>query len=219
MIKIENGQLIFQNQNPVHALKNINININKGDWISILGPSGSGKTSLLNVIGGIEKLSEGTIKVFGENISKIDSQSYRRNTIGYIYQDFRLLNQFSVLENVMLPQLPYQKRKALEESAKEVLIQLEMGHRLHHLPGELSGGEQQRTAIARAILNRPSILLCDEPTGNLDSINRENIMGVLTNLNKLNITIILVTHDLEVAKYGDRILYMRDGVLQEKVIV
>jgi putative ABC transport system ATP-binding protein len=216
LIKIENGQLIFHNQYPIYALKNVNLKINKGDWISVIGPSGSGKTSLLNVIGGIEKLNEGTIKVFDECLSKIDLQSYRRNTIGYIYQDFRLLKQFSVLENVMLPQLPYQKRSILEERAKEVLTQLEMGHRLQHLPGELSGGEQQRTAIARAIINRPSILLCDEPTGNLDSTNRENTMNILSNLHEQNITIVLVTHDLEVARYGDRILYMRDGLLQEK---
>ena len=206
MIEISNGQLIFKSHHSVQALKDVSFSIEKGDWITILGPSGSGKTTLLNVIGGTEQLTEGNVEVSGQdlkNLSDASLQEFRRNTIGYIYQDFRLFNQYSVLENVMMPQWPYLPRKELEQKAKGLLDQLQMTHRLHHLPGELSGGEKQRVAIARALLNEPDILLCDEPTGNLDTENRTNIMEVLTQLYIQGMTILVVTHDLELVHYGN----------------
>ncbi|MBP3041774.1 ABC transporter ATP-binding protein [Bacillaceae bacterium Marseille-Q3522] len=196
--------------------------IEKGEWINILGPSGSGKTTLLNVIGGMEHLSTGSIEVNEKNLSSLSEsklQLYRRTTIGYIFQDYRLFDQYTVLENVMLPQWPYEPRKTLAEKAKTVLAQIHMDHRLHALPGELSGGEKQRTAIARALLHEPQLLLCDEPTGNLDAENRENILQVLNELQQKGMTILLVTHDLEVAKWGTRKLFLRDGVLAETMAV
>ena len=145
--------------------------VEKGKWINILGPSGSGKTTLLNVVGGLLSLSSGTLEVDGEDISQLkgdDLQSYRREKIGYVFQDYRLFDQFTVLENVILPQLPYEPRKKIEEKAKTLLEQLQMSSPYQcPSPGNVSGGEKQRTAIARALLHEPSILLCDEPTGNL----------------------------------------------------
>ncbi|MGE8205163.1 ABC transporter ATP-binding protein [Heyndrickxia sp. NPDC080065] len=220
MIKLEKASVTYHGNHTVHALKEASIRIKKGEWVSILGPSGSGKTTLLNVIGGMEKLSDGMIEVNNQNLTAISEkelQEYRRNKIGYIFQNYRLFDQFSVLENVMIPQWPYQPRNKIENKAISLLQQLQMSHRMHHLPGELSGGEKQRTAIARALLHNPNILLCDEPTGNLDGENRENILEVLKRLHENGMTILLVTHDLEVAKNGSRQLKIRDGIVQERV--
>jgi putative ABC transport system ATP-binding protein len=203
-------------------LDNVTLSVEKGKWINILGPSGSGKTTLLNVVGGLLSLSSGTLEVDGEDISQLkgdDLQSYRREKIGYVFQDYRLFDQFTVLENVILPQLPYEPRKKIEEKAKTLLEQLQMSHRINALPRELSGGEKQRTAIARALLHEPSILLCDEPTGNLDAENRERILQILKDLHDQGMTILLVTHDVEVTKWGDEILYIRDGRIQENTPV
>jgi putative ABC transport system ATP-binding protein len=142
-------------------------------------------------------------------------QEYRREKIGFIFQDYRLFDQFTVLENTMLPQWPYQPKKLIREKAEAVLERLGMGHRLHALPQELSGGEKQRAAIARAILHDPQILLCDEPTGNLDEGNRRNILQILKGLNDNGMTILFVTHDQEAAAYGSRTLTIRDGKLRE----
>jgi putative ABC transport system ATP-binding protein len=142
-------------------------------------------------------------------------QEYRREKIGFIFQDYRLFDQFTVLENTMLPQWPYQPKKLIREKSEAVLERLGMGHRLHALPQELSGGEKQRAAIARAILHDPQILLCDEPTGNLDEGNRRNILQILKGLNDNGMTILFVTHDQEAAAYGSRTLTIRDGKLRE----
>ncbi|WP_062356121.1 ABC transporter ATP-binding protein [Bacillus kwashiorkori] len=217
-IQLEDATVTFKGVEPIHALKAVSFSVNEGEWINILGPSGSGKTTLLNVIGGMLQLSSGSIVVDGKNLSQLkndDLQSYRRTIIGYIFQDYRLFDQYTVLENVMLPQWPYQPRKVIEEKAKTILQQLQMGHRLQALPADLSGGEKQRTAIARAMLHEPKLLLCDEPTGNLDEENRENILNVLSELNKNGVTILLVTHDTEVAKRGTKQLFIRDGKLQK----
>lgn len=204
----------------VHALNGISLEVKKGEWLNILGPSGSGKTTLLNVIGGMIKPTEGEIQIEGDLLNDFSSnqlQEYRRNRIGYIFQDYRLFDQYTVLENVMIPQWPYMDKKELEKKSVKVLEKLQMNHRLHSLPNELSGGEKQRTAIARALLHGPSILLCDEPTGNLDEENRNNILTILHTLHQEGMTIILVTHDLEVATWGDRKIYIRDGRIQEMV--
>ena len=204
----------------VHALNGISLEVKKGEWLNILGPSGSGKTTLLNVIGGMIKPTEGEIQIEGDLLTDFSSnqlQEYRRNRIGYIFQDYRLFDQYTVLENVMIPQWPYMDKKELEKKSVKVLEKLQMNHRLHSLPNELSGGEKQRTAIARALLHGPSILLCDEPTGNLDEENRNNILTILHTLHQEGMTIILVNHDLEVATWGDRKIYIRDGRIQEMV--
>lgn len=219
-IKMENCSVTFQGSSRVQALKNISFSFNKNDWITFLGPSGSGKTTLLNAIGGVLSLTEGRIVVDGKEIGAFNHeelQEYRRTKTGFIYQDYKLLEPFNVLENVMLPQWPYQKRNILEQKAKEVIEDLNMSHRMYAYPAQLSGGEKQRTAIARAMLNQPDILLCDEPTGNLDEENRENILQILTELHQKGMTILLVTHDLEVAKWGTREITLRDGKIMEPV--
>ena len=221
-IKMENVFVTFNrhSNSTVHALNGISLEVKKGEWLNILGPSGSGKTTLLNVIGGMIKPTEGEIQIEGDLLTDFSSnqlQEYRRNRIGYIFQDYRLFDQYTVLENVMIPQWPYMDKKELEKKSVKVLEKLQMNHRLHSLPNELSGGEKQRTAIARALLHEPSILLCDEPTGNLDEENRNNILTILHTLHQEGMTIILVTHDLEVATWGDRKIYIRDGRIQEMV--
>lgn len=218
LIQMEQVSVTFQSIQKVEALKNITLTVQEGEWINILGPSGSGKTTLLNVIGGMEKVTTGTILVGGQDITKFTNeqlQKYRREMVGYIFQDFRLFDQYTVLENVILPQLPYKKLHEIEEKAKEILKSLHMSHRIHALPGELSGGEKQRTAIARALLNNPRILLCDEPTGNLDLENKQAILSILDECQKKGITILMVSHDLDISKWGTRQYNLRDGRLME----
>ncbi|RSK56026.1 ABC transporter ATP-binding protein [Bacillus canaveralius] len=220
IISLKDVQVVYNGIHPVHALQNVSLSIEKGEWITILGPSGSGKTTLLNVIGGMERSSMGEVEVAGMLLNGLSDdalQDFRRNKIGFIFQHYRLLDQYTVVENVMLPQWPYLPKKEIERRATEILSQLHMSHRLDHLPGELSGGEKQRTAIARAMVHNPEILLCDEPTGNLDGENRDNILTCLEDLHYNGMTILIVTHDQEVAKYGDRSLFLRDGILKERV--
>ena len=217
-IELKNANKAFGNNYAVQALNNVSLSVDKGEWLTIMGPSGSGKTTLLNIIGGMEKLDDGKVEIDGQLLSSFSEdelQEFRRNTIGFIFQHYQLFEQYSVLENVMIPQWPYKPYAIIEEQAKKILSQLHMGGRMAHLPGELSGGEKQRTAIARALMNEPDILLCDEPTGNLDAENRENIMELLKELHLNGMTIILVTHDAEVVKYGNLHFQLRDGVLNE----
>ena len=215
MIKINDVNVVFTKKTEsVKALERVTLTIEQGEWLTVLGPSGSGKTTLLNVISGMAPVNQGTVLYKNEDIyqySNRDRQKYRRDNIGYVFQDFRLFEQYTVLENVILPQLPYASKRQLEKQAKERLEQLSMTHRLNAFTSELSGGEKQRTAIARALLHEPELLLCDEPTGNLDLENRDNILHILEDFNEQGITIVLVTHDLEVAKEGHREIYLRDG--------
>lgn len=220
MIELRNITVQYKGVEQKPVLRAVSLTIKEGEWVSILGPSGSGKTTLLNVISGLHRPTTGLISFRGTDYEALTSdeiQKFRRERIGFIFQNYRLFNQYSVLENVMLPQLPFQQKKVLEESAKQLLSEVQMGHRLAHLPEQLSGGEKQRVAIARALLNEPDVLLCDEPTGNLDSENREKVLELLKILNDQGKTIIVVTHDQEVAKSGSRELYLRDGVIREEV--
>lgn len=214
----EVSKLYGSQDHPIYALNKVNLTIKQGDWLTILGPSGSGKTTLLNCIGGMVTPDIGEISNGSQNLSNLSAkelQIYRRTKIGYVFQDFRLLEQYSVLDNVMLPQIPYQPLKEIKERAITVLKQLGMYDRMHHIPGQLSGGEKQRTAIARALLNQPSLLICDEPTGNLDKDSRNLILDILNRLHSEGHTILLVTHDPEIADHGDRECYIRDGILEE----
>lgn len=220
MIELQNISFQYKGIEQEPVLKVVDLTIKEGEWVSVLGPSGSGKTTLLNIIGGLERPTTGTIafkETNYETLSLDEIQAFRRQRIGFIFQHYRLFNQYSVLENVMIPQMPFQRKRVIEDRAKELLTEVQMGHRLDHLPEQLSGGEKQRTAIARALLNEPDVLLCDEPTGNLDGENREKVLALLKKLNDGGKTIIVVTHDREVAKYGSRELYLRDGVIQEEV--
>ncbi|WP_407269123.1 ABC transporter ATP-binding protein [Radiobacillus sp. PE A8.2] len=215
-IQLVDASITFDGVEKVEALKNISLTIEKGECLAILGPSGSGKTTLLNVIGGMLLLTNGEILVDGQALQQLTNselQTFRRTKIGYIFQDYRLFDQFTVLENVMLPQWPYQAKATIEKKAQTLLTELQISHREKAFPSALSGGEKQRVAIARAMLHQPDILLCDEPTGNLDADNRNNVMEILEALREQGITIIVVTHDQEVAKRGTKELFIRDGEL------
>lgn len=220
MIHLRDIEMQFGTDPVTIVLNNVTLGVEKKDWINVLGASGSGKTTLLNIIGGILKPTDGIVQIDNVSIDKMEQkklQEFRRNKIGFIYQDFKLFNQYTVLENVMVPQLPYEDRKVLEEKAKHLLKEVGLSHRVNHFPQQLSGGEKQRVAIARALLNNPDILLCDEPTGNLDSKNTENIMQLLQTFHKKGITILFVTHDESLAAYSNRLITIRDGQIKELI--
>lgn len=202
----------------VHALRGIDLEIDKNEYISIMGPSGSGKSTLLNILGCLDVPTEGSYLFEEENVSeKNDNElaEIRNKRIGFVFQTFNLLPRVNLLNNVELP-LVYggvpgsQRRKG----ALEALERVGLGERFHHRPNEISGGERQRVAIARAIVNNPSIILADEPTGNLDSKTGEEIMKVLNNLHSMGNTIILVTHEEYIAEYSKRIVRVRDGKIE-----
>lgn len=201
----------------VPALKKVNLNIEEGDFVAIVGPSGSGKSTLLNVIGGLDRPSNGKIILKGENLSELsedDLARIRRDEIGFIFQQYNLIHTMDSLENVSLP-LYFSgigKKERLEK-ARRLLEKMGLEDRVYHKPNELSGGEQQRVAIARALINDPKIILGDEPTGNVDSQAGAMIMDILKELNMENRTIIIVTHDMEIAKKTKYIIRMKDGMI------
>jgi putative ABC transport system ATP-binding protein len=203
----------------VTALNGIDLKIFRGEYISIMGPSGSGKTTLFNMIGGLDKPTEGTVYVDGVDISKLDSYELawlRNRKIGYIFQTFNLIPTLTALENVMLPMIfAGVSREERIKKAKELLELVGLGDRLHHRPMELSGGQQQRVAIARALANDPSIVLADEPTGNLDLRTGRQIIDLLKQLNsERKVTVIAATHDLKMIDVSDRIFWIRDGRIE-----
>lgn len=201
----------------VCALDNINFSINKGQWVSIMGPSGSGKTTLLNIISCLDSPSSGAVIVDGMNISNLSSGEltrFRREVIGLVFQQFHLIPYLNALENVMLAQ--YFHSIADEEEARKALERVGLGDRLHHMPSQLSGGEQQRVCIARALINEPKILLADEPTGNLDRENEDIVMELFKELHREGHTIVVVTHDPEIGEMGQRIIRLEHGKLIEK---
>jgi putative ABC transport system ATP-binding protein len=200
----------------VEVLKGINLFIDRGDFVALMGPSGSGKSTLLNLIGGLDKASGGSIFVGEQDISTFDSQhlaNFRRQKIGFVFQQFYLIPTLSVIENVMLALLPIKMSKETKYSiVRDVIKKVGLEDRGNHLPGELSGGEQQRIAISRALVNQPLIILADEPTGDLDSKTGETILDLLADLNKKeNRTVIIATHDDKVAKITKRKIMLQDG--------
>ena len=201
----------------LQVLKNINLQVEEGEFLAIMGPSGSGKSTLMNIIGMLDRPSSGTYHLDGKEVARLGekkSAKVRNQEIGFVFQQFFLLSKLNALQNVELPLIyagvSQSKRKALEE---QYLEKVELGTRMHHLPSELSGGQKQRVAIARALVNRPSIILADEPTGALDTKTGEQIMELLTELNKEGKTIIMVTHEPEIAAYAKRQIVIRDGVI------
>jgi putative ABC transport system ATP-binding protein len=200
----------------VHALKGVTVSINRGEYISIMGPSGSGKSTLFNMIGGLDKPSEGKVYIDEVDIAQLDAYELawmRCRKIGYIFQTFNLIPVMTALENVMLPMIFAGLNTAdAQDKAAEILKRVELGHRLMNKPQEMSGGQQQRVAIARAFANDPAIILADEPTGNLDLNTGTLIIKLLRDLNKeKGVTIISATHDHKMLAVSDRILWIRDG--------
>ncbi len=200
----------------VNALKDINLEIDQGEFVALVGPSGSGKSTLLNLLGGLDHPTGGQIQIQGialQSASEEELTRHRRYNVGFIFQTFNLLPTLTALENVALPlMLGGVGKSERNQSAKELLERVGLGHRLDHHPTEMSGGEQQRAAIARALINNPNIVLADEPTGNLDSSIGAEVMKLLRELNtERGVTLIIVTHDPDVAAYADRIVHLRDG--------
>ena len=201
----------------LQVLKNINLQVEEGEFLAIMGPSGSGKSTLMNIIGMLDRPSSGTYHLDGKEVARLGekkSAKVRNQEIGFVFQQFFLLSKLNALQNVELPLIyagvSQSKRKAL---AEQYLEKVELETRMHHLPSELSGGQKHRVAIARALVNRPSIILADEPTGALDTKTGEQIMELLTELNKEGKTIIMVTHEPEIAAYAKRQIVIRDGVI------
>ena len=200
-----------QKENEIKAVNNFSFNVQKGEFIAIVGPSGSGKSTLLNLLAGLDKASSGDIIISKKNISNLKDKEmtiFRRNNIGIIYQFYNLIPALTVKENILLPTLLSNKKS---ENYQKLVSKLGIKAKEEYLPNDLSGGEQQRVAIGRALINKPLILLADEPTGNLDSVNAKKIMDLLMYYNKNGQTIIMVTHDLELAKKASRVITFKDG--------
>jgi len=218
VIKVEDLWKIYQlGEVQVEALRGVSFEIEEGEFVAIMGPSGSGKSTLLNILGCLDRPTRGRYFLDGQEVSQLNENQLaqvRNKKIGFIFQSFNLLPRLAALQNVELPLIyagiPSQKRK---EQAIKSLEAVGLGDRIHHYPNQLSGGQQQRVAIARALVNDPSIILADEPTGNLDTRSSEEIMHILQELNQEGKTIVLVTHERDIASHTHRILHFRDGQL------
>ena len=213
MIKVDK---LYYSYEDVEVLKGISLDIKKGEFVSITGPSGAGKTTLLHLLGTLDKAKSGSIKINNKNLKNLSEKELakiRNNEIGFVFQFHNLLVEFNALENVCLPALiKGLNKKDAEKRALELLEILGLSNRINHKPDELSGGEQQRVAVARALINSPAIVLADEPSGNLDSKNAEELHNLFIKLNKeFNQTFIIITHNNKFAKLADRVLKMKDG--------
>ncbi len=207
---------IIKHYGELQVLKGVDIDIHKGEIVSIIGASGAGKSTLLHILGTLDKADSGEIMLNGERVDKLSGKNlaaFRNKNIGFIFQFHHLLPEFTAVENVCIPGWIGGKNKsATEKRAKELLEKLGLSHRLNNKPGQLSGGEQQRVAVARALINNPSIIMADEPTGNLDSANANEMHQLFINLrNEFQQTFLIVTHNEELARMSDRILQMKDG--------
>ena len=224
MIELKKINKIYQlGDNETQVLKDISLKISDGEFVAITGPSGSGKSTIMHIIGALDTPTSGTYLLDGQDVSALsddDLADIRKNKIGFVFQSFNLLSRATVLRNVALPliyaEIPLEKRQAMVEAALRACGLAQ--DRWHHLSNQLSGGQMQRVAIARALVNNPSIILADEPTGNLDSKTGQVVLETFKKLNQdSGHTIILITHELEVAKQADRIIYIRDGQIVEKI--
>ena len=220
MIQIEN---ITKSFGDLQVLKGVNLSIGKGEVISIVGPSGAGKTTLLQIIGTLDKPDAGSIRFNGEELTRLGSKrlaAFRNKHIGFVFQFHQLLPEFTALENIVIPALVAgRKRKEAEAEALELLNVLGLSERANHKPAELSGGENQRVAVARALINHPDVVLADEPSGSLDSHNKEELHKLFFELrDRLGQTFIIVTHDERLASYTDRTIRMVDGVVESEFV-
>ena len=220
MIHTKNLTKVYQaGSQVVQALKGVNLNVNKGEFVSIMGPSGSGKSTLMNIIGCLDSPTDGDYYLNDKSVSQLSDDELariRNKEIGFIFQSFNLLPRNSALNNVLLPTkyAGLDAKKSISV-ANEMLELVGLSDRTDHTPAELSGGQQQRVAIARALVNRPSIIFADEPTGNLDSKTGNDIMNLMRDLNKSGQTIIIITHEDNIANQSDRIIKIKDGLVEE----
>ncbi|HAE92538.1 ABC transporter ATP-binding protein [Tissierella praeacuta] len=220
MIKIENLKKIYTNGSiSVEALKNINLKVEEGEFVSIMGPSGSGKSTLMNILGCLDKPTEGIYELDGESVQKMNDNQLamiRNRKIGFIFQSFNLIPRVNALKNVELPMIyagiPPRERK---ERAIKALERVGLKERMGHNPNELSGGQRQRVAIARSLVNDPSVIFADEPTGNLDTKSGNEVMAIFQELNAEGVTIIMVTHEPDIAQHTKRMIVCRDGEIIE----
>ncbi|WP_042275306.1 ABC transporter ATP-binding protein [[Clostridium] dakarense] len=210
------GKIYGKKETAVNALKDVNLKINKGEFVAVVGPSGSGKSTFLHLIGGLERPSNGTIKVDGKDICCLSDKElakYRRQEVGFVFQQYNLIPVLNVKENIELP-LKLDNKKVDEDYINDLMDLLGLSERKNHLPNQLSGGQQQRVAIARALSAKPSIILADEPTGNLDTKTTEEVMELLKmSIKKYNQTLIMITHNVNIAKKADRAISIVDGKL------
>lgn len=214
MLEIKNVTKVYgEGATQVVALRNVSLQIENGGFISIMGHSGSGKSTLLNIIGGLERLTNGEVILDGERLDLLDENALvkvRRGKIAYVFQQYHLLPSLTALENVLLP-LVFHNKNGKSEKAFELLKQVGLEKRIHHKPSELSGGEQQRVAIARALVMEPAVILADEPTGNMDKKTGDEIMVLFDELNREGHTIVMVTHNPEIASHTKEIISLQDG--------
>jgi putative ABC transport system ATP-binding protein len=210
---------IYKIYGELHALDDVNLTVEKGEWVSIMGPSGSGKSTLMNIIGCMDKPTKGQVILDGADLSKENNKGLtviRRDKIGLIFQQFHLVNYLNALENVMLAQ--YYHSVPDEKEAMEALTKVGLADRAKHLPSQLSGGEQQRVCVARALINQPEIILADEPTGNLDDRNEEIVVDLFRELHKDGTTLVVVTHDPEVGEVAQRQVVLRNGKIHKETV-